>query len=261
MSAEFSNISLYIPHVFPNYSEGMIAKVFEDLKIGNVKSVDLVSKMGQDGKVYNAAYLHFEYWCDTVAARNFQARVLDPKMEARVVYDEPWHWIVLENKARKYVPGERKPRIDLGDLNTQAKPTTSTWAQKALLQTPIQSKKQLFQPAAPQKPAQKSTAAAQITPVNLATTPEFAEEMDPESLALLSEMDECEAAMEELDSVLVSVDHRYLQTLESENAQLQTQIYYLNTRILELGQANHYEKMNSRALARAILTSNESTDI
>ena len=257
MSTEFSNISLYIPHVFPNYSEGMVAKVFEDLKIGIVKHIDFVSKMGKDGNAYNAAYLHFEYWCDTVAARTFQARVLDPKVEARLVYDEPWHWIVLENKARKFVPGQRKPRIDLEPVHT-----TSTWAQKAALQTPIQPKKQLFQPAAPQKLAQKSTAAAQITPVNLATTPEFAEEiMDPESLALLSEMDECEAAMGEHDCVLVSVDQRYLQTLERENAELHNVIYQQKTRILELGQANHYEQMNSRALARAILASNESTEI
>jgi hypothetical protein len=74
-------------------------------------------------------------------------------------------------------------------------------------------------------------------------------------------MEECEAAMEEHDCVLVSVDQRYLQTLERENAELHNVIYQQKTRILELGQANHYEQMNSRALARAILASNESTEI
>ena len=29
------------------------------------------------------------------------------------MYDEPWHWIVLENKTRKFKPGDRKQTIDL----------------------------------------------------------------------------------------------------------------------------------------------------
>jgi hypothetical protein len=43
--------------------------------------------------------------------------VLDVENEARLYHDEQWYWIVLPNTAKKYVPGERKPRIDLGDLN------------------------------------------------------------------------------------------------------------------------------------------------
>ena len=102
MSAQISNISLYIPHVFPNYTKEDVQQVFENQKIGKVSHVDFVSKMGKDGKPYNAAYIHFEFWCDTIANRNLQARICDPTKEARIVYDEPWHWIVLENKARKY---------------------------------------------------------------------------------------------------------------------------------------------------------------
>ena len=113
-STDFQNISLYIPHIFANFGKDFVAQVFEDLNIGNVKNIDFISKCGQDGKEYNAAYIHFTEWYDTIASHNFQARVVDPIKEARVVYDEPWYWIVLENKARKYSPGERKPRIDLG---------------------------------------------------------------------------------------------------------------------------------------------------
>ena len=29
------------------------------------------------------------------------------------MYDEPWYWIVLENKGRKFKPDNRKPVIDL----------------------------------------------------------------------------------------------------------------------------------------------------
>jgi len=112
MSA-IQNISLFIPHVYASISSTVILDTFENLHIGVVKNVDLIPKQGSDGKPYNAAYIHFYEWCDNISARNFQAKVLDPNQEARLVYDEPWHWIVLENKTRKRVPGERKATIDL----------------------------------------------------------------------------------------------------------------------------------------------------
>jgi len=31
------------------------------------------------------------------------------------VYDDPWYWIVLENKAKKQNPSDRKPRIEISD--------------------------------------------------------------------------------------------------------------------------------------------------
>jgi hypothetical protein len=113
MSSQFANISLYIPHVFANFSKKMVAETFEDLRIGNVKRVDFVYKRGSNGN-FNAAYIHFNHWYDNVAARNFQERVLDVNREARIVYDEPWYWIVLENKTKKV--SERKPRINLEAL-------------------------------------------------------------------------------------------------------------------------------------------------
>lgn len=112
MSSQIANISLYIPHVFANISKKMVAETFEDLRIGNVKRVDFVYKRGSNGE-FNAVYIHFNYWYDNIAARNFQDRVLDPNREARIVYDEPWYWIVLENKTKKVDSTKRKPRLNL----------------------------------------------------------------------------------------------------------------------------------------------------
>jgi hypothetical protein len=89
----------------------MVAETFENLRIGNVKRVDFVYKRGSNGD-FNAAYIHFNYWYDNVAACNFQERVLNPNREARIVYDEPWYWIVLENKTKKTSTG-RKQRINV----------------------------------------------------------------------------------------------------------------------------------------------------
>jgi hypothetical protein len=115
MSA-IKNISLYIPHIFANYGKPDVAKVFENLKIGKVQTIDFVSKMGNDGKAFYAAYIHFEYWFDNISAFNFQERVLT-KSPAKLMYDEPWFWLVLENKGQKMVSGQRKKCLDIGDLH------------------------------------------------------------------------------------------------------------------------------------------------
>ena len=108
------NISLYIPHIFENYTRDDVAAVFEDSLIGRVKGVDFVYKMGKNGKAYNSAYIHFHHWYNNSAAVHFQERVQDPNKEARIIYDDPWYWIVLENNTEKQIPGARKQRINIG---------------------------------------------------------------------------------------------------------------------------------------------------
>ena len=123
-----TNISLYIPHVYSNYTSERIADVFENkLKIGVIKSIDLVAKLGKNNVSYNAVYIHFENWYNTEAARDLQKKVLGavPNEQVKLFYDQPWYWIVLENKSKKVIPGERKQRIVLDDFAEEVKiPTT-----------------------------------------------------------------------------------------------------------------------------------------
>ena len=232
MSAQFSNISLYIPHVFPNYTKEDVQQVFENQKIGKVSHVDFVSKMGKDGKSYNAAYIHFEFWCDTIANRNLQARICDPTKEARIVYDEPWHWIVLENKARKYATGERKPRINLG---TTAKPAAAKQFVAEWPTFPV---------------VQPRASVPALVPVALEEFPE--DEEDTEFKQLIEEMDECVASMEEEDQHLISVDARYIQSLEQENAYFRSEMQMVNIRMMQLNNNLYNEQVKSNALAEAI---------
>jgi len=109
-------MSLYIPHVFPNFTSEYIARVFELLEIGYVDHVDMVAKLDKNGRPYNSAYIHFAEWYNTIITKNFQKRVLDPEREALIVHDDPWYWIVLENKGKKHMPGERKICIHLPPL-------------------------------------------------------------------------------------------------------------------------------------------------
>ena len=114
MASTFANISLYIPHDFANITKNKIVETFEKLRIGSINRIDFLNKKSKKSN-YNAVYIHFSEWYDNSAARNFQERVLDPNMEARIVYDEPWFWIVLENKRHK--AGDRKRSVNLDALN------------------------------------------------------------------------------------------------------------------------------------------------
>ena len=114
-----SNISLYIPHVFKNIDEDRIARIFDLLLLGKVSHVDFVPKTDRCGKSYNAVYVHFEYWYNTVAAANFQEKVVNPEKEARLVYDEPWYWVVLENKTNRVVFDEQAEDNELDEILDQ----------------------------------------------------------------------------------------------------------------------------------------------
>lgn len=116
-----SNMSLYIPRVFSNITEEKIIETFDKLGLGLVHHIDMVAKQASNGKIYNSVYVHFEYWYNNIAAENFQNRLRNPNKETRVVYDDPWYWIVLENKTRRFIPGERKQCINIPDnISTNA---------------------------------------------------------------------------------------------------------------------------------------------
>ena len=68
--SSIKNVSLYIPHIFANYSKEDVLQVFEDQNIGEIKNIDFVSKIGQDGKQFNAAYIHFNHWHDNIAFKS-----------------------------------------------------------------------------------------------------------------------------------------------------------------------------------------------
>ena len=237
--SSIKNISLYIPHIFANFSKEYVSGVFEANEIGKVKNIDFVSKLGQDGKPFNAAYIHFESWLNNISAHNFQERVLNPNKEARLMYEDPWFWIVLENKSKKVVSGERKACINLGD--SQSISTSQL--------TPVK-EKETNCPSAPSKV--KSYAGA--VNLNLETTfqdvidefePEFDSKIEAEIEEIEAEMEEIEAVMEEEDQYLVSIDSRYVESIEAENMDLRTQIAYLQN-------ALYIEQIKTHTLSEAI---------
>ena len=101
MSSINQQLSLFIPYMFPNITEARVAGVFGALLLGEVHHVDFISKTDKNGKKYNSGYVHFERWHESDTVANFQERVTNSDKDAKLVYDEPWYWIVLENTAVK----------------------------------------------------------------------------------------------------------------------------------------------------------------
>jgi len=224
MSATIKNMSLFIPHVFPNFDQKYVSDAFSE--IGDVNRVDFVLKQDRDGKMFNAAYVHFKRWNDIDYAAEIQDQIAE-KGSVKFYHDETqYYWIVLPNTTKKHVQFERKPRIDLGDSKTISVKDVET--------TPAKKLKELICPGAPKKPSYSQIAS------NIMIAPTLLEsQFDEECLELLrapieewdveaseteAQMAEIEAEMAAEDKNLISIDYRYVQSIEEENAWLHSEI-------------------------------------
>lgn len=108
-----SSYSVFIPRVFSNIREERIREIFDTKCIGKVSSVDLISKKNQKGdttQYYNMAFVHFERLYDTDESLIFRREVDDPNTKAKLVYEDPWFWVVL--------PFEQKEKDTKSDTST-----------------------------------------------------------------------------------------------------------------------------------------------
>ena len=95
-----NTLSIYIPRVFSNITDQRIKKIFHSLKLGNVNRVDFVARQSNSDNEMDPgkmAFIHFENWIESNCVRNLQEKILSPEKEARLVYDDPYYWILLPN--------------------------------------------------------------------------------------------------------------------------------------------------------------------
>lgn len=103
--APFNNtLSLYIPRVVDTWaSVDAISPIFEQLGIGTISRIDFVQKQSENSVVYYQAFLYFSEWHDTPSAHHLQERIMqyaenpDDTSAARIVYDDPWYWLLFVN--------------------------------------------------------------------------------------------------------------------------------------------------------------------
>jgi hypothetical protein len=94
---------LCIPRVYPNINESRIRKIFDDLNMGSLDHIDIVSKHSGKGENFNRVYIHFRRWNESENACIAREKLLNGK-EIKIIYDDPWFW-----KISAYRETERKP--------------------------------------------------------------------------------------------------------------------------------------------------------
>ena len=232
MSA-IKNISLFIPHVFPNFTQKYVAEAFAEL--GHVDRVDFVAKQDRDGKPYNAVYIHFKRWYTNGFAIKTHEDIIENR-SVKFYHDESeYYWIVLPNTAKKHVPGERKPRIDLGESKSVSVKNVENTPEKP-------AKQSLVCPGAPKKPTytQLVTKPDPLPPAKLEE--EFDQLLNEWETEEEAQMAEIEAELEAEDENLVSIDWRYIQAVEQENMWLHTEVAQLRIVLINLDQIYQAEK-------------------
>jgi hypothetical protein len=98
-----AQMSLFIPNLGVLNDKDEISRLFHSLDIGRVSYINLFPKQDRLGKSYNSAKIFFAEWYDTDTARALQRKINSATYEkpARMIYDDPLDWILLENRTIK----------------------------------------------------------------------------------------------------------------------------------------------------------------
>ena len=87
-----------IGYVFRNINDYRIAKVFNELDLGNVVKIDFTERTDREGTPYHIVHVHIE-WNTKDQTKQFRA-ALERGEEVKIVYDEPWFWKVTKPRER-----------------------------------------------------------------------------------------------------------------------------------------------------------------
>lgn len=225
---EIKSISLYIPHVFPNFDKEYVANQFS--YVGKISHIDFVAKQDRHGKNYNAVYIHFDKWYNNKSNRNLHYNITQNGFD-HWYHDDNWYWIVLPNNAIKHMPGERKARIGLGDLKSISCSNIDVESNDT------------------------SSDISYLDDVKKTLEPQFEEvahiqedgEIVEFEAQIEAEMDEIEAEMEKEDAYLALFDSRYVEAIEQDNTAMATEIAQLRAALINLDQMYQAESAKVRA--------------
>jgi hypothetical protein len=93
---------LCIPRVGQNISESRIRSIFDNLNMGILERIDIVSKKNdKDNNKFNRVFIHFRQWNDSENAIIARQRLLEGK-EIKIIYDDPWFWKVSIYRESNY---------------------------------------------------------------------------------------------------------------------------------------------------------------
>jgi len=226
-----------------------MTNVFE--RYGTVSQVDFVAKQDRLGKDFNAVYVHFS----CLKSESFKSCVEEGATNGgiQILHDEPWYWIVLPNKAKKHISGDRKPRIDLGDasvirVSDFVTPEKLPLTRSDTIRFPSKNYTEALDTMINScwSDTQRDLTLDMEEKNDLETSYSF--DTDAEMEEIYNQMDEIEAEIEADDTNLVSIDGRYIKTLELENLWLTNEVAQLRVTVLNLNQLYQIECAKVRAL-------------
>lgn len=102
--------SLCIPRVFKNISEKRVRAIFYSLKLGFVERVDMVAKTSEKGDEFWRVFVHFSEWNDSNQTAVQMRQKLDAGEKIKIVYDEPWFWLISKSNSTPRQPGRKSAR-------------------------------------------------------------------------------------------------------------------------------------------------------
>jgi hypothetical protein len=289
------NMSLFIPHVFPSFTEEYVELAFEE--VGDVDRVDFVAKQDRDGKHFNAVYVHFKKWHNNSYTSEIQASIAK-NGSTKFYHSDTWYWIVLPNTTKKHTSGaDRKPRIDIGEdkvINVKSveetpKPVAPTASKSSWAEREKKRKDDIVDKVLDHKD-ENSTKIKNIVRIILDSEYDLSDgfgyygnvektlgDIAKKILATLddeltdeqvqpysheeAEMDDIEAELEADDENLVSVDWRYIKTIEEENMFLHCEIAQLRQAAINLDQMYQAETAKVRALSQQPVIGEKEVDL
>jgi len=101
--------SLCIPRVYPNISEARIRKIFDELALGTIDHLDIISRTTDKGEKFNRVFIHFRSWYTDGNAGLARERLLNGK-DIKIIYDDPWFWKVSAYREQQASAARPEPR-------------------------------------------------------------------------------------------------------------------------------------------------------
>jgi len=143
---------LCIPRVRQNINESSIRKIFDELNMGTLERIDIISnkrtdtvsnkrtdtvsnkrtdtvsnkradninKKNDKDNNFNRVFIHFRQWNDSENAQTARELLLSGK-EIKIIYDDPWFWKISAYREYSYKEGERKLSKIFGHLEEDKK--------------------------------------------------------------------------------------------------------------------------------------------
>jgi hypothetical protein len=89
--------SLCIPKVSNHIDAMQIRMVFEKIRLGKIRKIDVIERRNANGEIYKRVFIHFYKWNSTEQAVYARNRLISGN-DIKIVYDNPWFWKVSANK-------------------------------------------------------------------------------------------------------------------------------------------------------------------